>query len=246
MQMMHNLSFLGMFLAALSMSLGHCVGMCGGIVSAFSQIRFSKVTSFSYQLACHALYNAGRISAYMLLGAIAAGLGHSLSVSMGFRGVLFISMGIILIGLALLGARMEKLSFQIPFISFLMKKTLQSQNILGLYFLGVLNGFLPCMMVYSFLASAILGHSAFMGAMLGLSFGLGTSVPLFLMGVFLSKISISYRKFFNLLSKGLMGVFGLYILYMGIMLINHQNPHAMHHSSETTQHDHKETHSHEH
>ncbi|MCQ2762586.1 sulfite exporter TauE/SafE family protein, partial [Helicobacter pylori] len=38
MQMMQNLSFLGMFLAALSMSLGHCVGMCGGIVSAFSQI----------------------------------------------------------------------------------------------------------------------------------------------------------------------------------------------------------------
>ncbi|GAA8757038.1 hypothetical protein Hpoki52_09910 [Helicobacter pylori] len=35
MQMMHNLSFLGMFLVALSMSLGHCVGMCGGIVSAF-------------------------------------------------------------------------------------------------------------------------------------------------------------------------------------------------------------------
>ncbi len=81
-----------------------------------------------------------------------------------------------------------------------------------------------------------------MGAMLGLSFGLGTSVPLFLMGVFLSKISVSYRKFFNLLSKGLMGVFGLYILYMGIMLINHQNPHAMHHSSETTQHDHKGMH----
>ncbi|GHR18418.1 hypothetical protein VN0443_14650 [Helicobacter pylori] len=62
------------------------------------------------------------------------------------------------------------------------------------------------------------------------------------MGVFLSKISISYRKFFNLLSKGLMGVFGLYILYMGIMLINHQNPHAMHHSNETTQHDHKGMH----
>ncbi|GAA7232566.1 sulfite exporter TauE/SafE family protein [Helicobacter pylori] len=246
MQMTHNLSFLGMFLVALSMSLGHCVGMCGGIVSAFSQIKFSKVTSFSYQLTCHALYNVGRISTYMFLGAIVAGLGHSLSVSMGFRGVLLMSMGVVLILLALLGARMEKLSFQTPFISFLMKKTLQSQNILGLYFLGVLNGFLPCMMVYSFLASVILSHSAFMGAMLGLSFGLGTSVPLFLMGIFLSKISISYRKFFNLLSKGLMGVFGLYVLYMGIMLINHQTPHAMHYQNNTTQHDHQGMHSHEH
>ncbi len=236
MQMMHHLSFLGMFLAALSMSLGHCVGMCGGIVSAFSQIRFSKITSFSYQLTCHALYNVGRISTYMLLGAITAGLGHSLSVSMGFRGILLMSMGVVLILLALLGSKAEKLSFQIPFISFLMKKTLQSQNILGLYFLGVLNGFLPCMMVYSFLASVILSHSAFMGAMLGLSFGLGTSMPLFLMGIFLSKISISYRKFFNLLSKSLMGVFGLYVLYMGIMLISHQTPHAMHYQSDMMHH----------
>ncbi|WP_199766332.1 sulfite exporter TauE/SafE family protein [Helicobacter acinonychis] len=231
MQMMQNLSFLGMFLAALSMSLGHCVGMCGGIVSAFSQIRFSKTTNFSYQLTCHALYNLGRISTYMLLGAMVAGLGHSISVGMGFRGALLMSMGIVLILLALLGSKVEKLSFEIPFISLLMKKTLQSQSVLGLYFLGVLNGFLPCMMVYSFLASVILSHSAFTGAMLGLSFGLGTSVPLFLMGIFLSKISASYRKFFNLLSKSLMGVFGLYVLYMGIMLINHQIPHVMHHQN---------------
>ncbi|RVZ03969.1 sulfite exporter TauE/SafE family protein, partial [Helicobacter pylori] len=83
-------------------------------------------------------------------------------------------------------------------------------------------------------------------AMLGLSFGLGTSVPLFLMGIFLSKISTSYRKFFNLLSKILMGVFGLYVVYMGIMLINHKMPHAMHHQNSTTQHDHKGAHSHDH
>lgn len=134
MQMMQNLSFLGMFLAALSMSLGHCVGMCGGIVSAFSQIRFSKVTSFSYQLTCHALYNVGRISTYMLLGAITAGLGHSLSVSMGFRGVLLMSMGIVLIFLALLGAKAEKLSFSIPFISFLMKKPCNLKTFWGCIF----------------------------------------------------------------------------------------------------------------
>lgn len=29
-----------------------------------------------------------------------------------------------------------------------------------------------------------------------------------------------------------MGVFGLYVLYMGIMLINHKMPHAMHHQSD--------------
>ncbi|MGL2341971.1 sulfite exporter TauE/SafE family protein, partial [Helicobacter pylori] len=77
-----------------------------------------------------------------------------------------------------------------------------------------------------------------------LSFGLGTSVPLFLMGVFLSKISTSYRKFFNLLSKGLMGVFGLYVLYMGIMLISHQAPHAMHHQNNATPQ--QESHFHDH
>ncbi|WP_104747962.1 sulfite exporter TauE/SafE family protein [Helicobacter cetorum] len=237
---LEHLSFLGMFLAALSMSLGHCVGMCGGIVSAFSQIRFSKVTSFSYQFICHALYNLGRISTYMLLGAIVAGLGNVISVSMFFKGVLFISMGVFLILLALLGTKIEKLGFQISFISTLIKKTLRSQSVLALYILGVLNGFLPCMMVYMFLASVALSHSVLMGAMLGLAFGLGTSVPLFLMGMILSRLS--YRKFFNVVSKILIFVFGVYVFYMGVMLINHKMPHSNHHqsnhSSEIHQHEH--------
>ncbi|AFI05385.1 sulfite exporter TauE/SafE family protein [Helicobacter cetorum] len=236
---LEHLSFLAMFLGALSMSIGHCVGMCGGIVSAFSQMRFSKATSFSYQLTCHALYNLGRISSYMLLGAIVAGLGNALSISMFFKGVLFISMGVLLILLALLGAKIEKLGFQVPFISTLIKKTLRSQSVLALYVLGVLNGFLPCMMVYSFLASVALSHSVFMGAMLGLAFGLGTSMPLFLMGMLLGRLS--YRKFFNIVSKILVFVFGVYVLYMGVMLINHKMPHSNHqydHSNEFHQHEH--------
>lgn len=41
-----------------------------------------------------------------------------------------------------------------------------------------------------------------------------------------------------------MGVFGLYVLYMGIMLINHQAPHMMHHQNNATPH--QESHFHDH
>ena len=50
----------------------HCVGMCGGIVTAFSVVRFGKPFSFwPRQLA----FNAGRISTYAALGAAAGALG---------------------------------------------------------------------------------------------------------------------------------------------------------------------------
>lgn len=39
------------------------------------------------------------------------GLGYSFSVSMGFRGVLLMSMGVVLIFLVFLGVKVEKLSF---------------------------------------------------------------------------------------------------------------------------------------
>lgn len=66
-----------------------------------------------------------------------------------------------------------------------------------------------------------------MGVMLGFFFGFGISMLLFLMGIFLSKIFVFYRKFFNFLFKILMGVFGFYIFYMGIMFINYKMLYVM-------------------
>ena len=58
----------------------HCIGMCGGIVSAFSMgiaddLRSAPKSLFSYQLA----YNSGRICSYVLVGLLAGTLGSGLA-----------------------------------------------------------------------------------------------------------------------------------------------------------------------
>jgi sulfite exporter TauE/SafE len=56
----------------------HCVGMCGGIVSALSlSIDQPKKTPLSFLLA----YNVGRILSYVIAGAIAGGLGALLAAN---------------------------------------------------------------------------------------------------------------------------------------------------------------------
>src|SRR3954470_13430194 len=58
----------------------HCIGMCGGIVAAFSSrasnvIRAPREKRSSKSIATLSLFNAGRVSAYTLGGAVAGALG---------------------------------------------------------------------------------------------------------------------------------------------------------------------------
>ncbi|CCF79886.1 membrane protein, putative [Helicobacter bizzozeronii CCUG 35545] len=73
------MELLAYFINGSLMSLGHCVGMCGGIVLAYCQSKFNPTTSLKQQILGHALYSLGRISMYVLVGILA---------SLGFRGFL--------------------------------------------------------------------------------------------------------------------------------------------------------------
>ena len=55
----------------------HCVGMCGGIVAAFSFRADGNAPPFRMHLA----YNLGRVSSYVLFGALAGALGASLKLA---------------------------------------------------------------------------------------------------------------------------------------------------------------------
>ncbi|MDH5396405.1 MAG: sulfite exporter TauE/SafE family protein, partial [Gammaproteobacteria bacterium] len=77
--MIEEISYFSAFVIGL-MSGVHCVGMCGGIVSALSmgvnkQTHSSSSSYFSMLLA----YNFGRLLSYMLAGALMGGIGWMLS-----------------------------------------------------------------------------------------------------------------------------------------------------------------------
>jgi sulfite exporter TauE/SafE len=75
----------------------HCAGMCGPLAMALPVNRDKPASMFAGRL----LYNAGRITTYMLLGLVAGLLGHALSIA-GFQKTLSIGSGILILLVAIL------------------------------------------------------------------------------------------------------------------------------------------------
>jgi sulfite exporter TauE/SafE len=160
----------GMF--ALGIASGvHCVGMCGGIVTAFNVVEFrSRSSLFLRQL----LFNAGRISSYAVAGAVAGTAGLLLSLQNSLY--LFANVVLILVGLHLAGfgalLRLERLGG--PLWRRLQPLAARASATGNPYFAGLLWGWLPCGLVYAALAISVSGGNAFSGSAAMLAFGLGT------------------------------------------------------------------------
>ncbi len=187
---MSALSLFPVFMVGLLGSV-HCVGMCGGIVSAFSALPAASrpfpvalVVQRPADGAARALaYNTGRIASYMVAGAMAGVSG------MQAGGYWLANLMLVALGLYLMNAwngltRLEVLGRGLwrhaqPLIKSLMPYDSQ----LKMLALGGLWGWLPCGMVYSVLLTAMLTGSAAGGAAVMLAFGLGTLPVLLAMGL---------------------------------------------------------------
>jgi sulfite exporter TauE/SafE len=175
--------FLLAMLALGAVSSVHCVGMCGGIVSAFSLGRVIPIRKIrpSPRLAA---FNAGRISTYGALGAASGTLGAALEAQV----VLYViaNIAVVLAGLHLLGvgplSRLEVLAA--PGWRRL-QALLPSRHP---YFAGLLWGLLPCGLVYGALAAAAFAGSPAAGAAAMLAFGAGTLPLLLVAGLGIARL----------------------------------------------------------
>jgi len=222
--MVATIAFLG--------SLGHCTGMCGGFVVAYTSAKVSEEWKKLYSGVAHFLYNIGRVSSYVILGVIFGYLGSIISVSMQTKGFLFLFVGIIMIlmGLSLLGKLkfLNSIEFSIESSNFFKRsfaKLMSSKTLFSFYFLGMLNGFIPCGFTYFFLAVAVATTSALQGALVMLIFGLSTIPILFMLGFVVS--FLKQGKFRNIMMKiasVTIILFGLFTGFKAIMLINGKMP----------------------
>ena len=202
---------------ALGLATGlHCVGMCGGIVAAFSARRTIPIAPAPRPRTL--VFNAGRVATYALLGAAAGALGGAVPVMQGAlpaQTMLFVlaNAALILAGLYLAGAgrllgRLEGLAAPLwrrvqPAALGLMR----ARSPLGTFGAGMLWGLLPCAMVYGALAAATLGGGAGGGALAMAAFGAGTLPWLLGAGVLAGRLR-RWRAAAGLFVLG-MGVFGL-------------------------------------
>ena len=68
-------------------SLGHCSGMCGGFIVAYTAKKIRRGDSPLQQNINHLLYNLGRIVAYVLIGGFSGFLGATVFMTQTTRGV---------------------------------------------------------------------------------------------------------------------------------------------------------------
>lgn len=169
-------------LAAFSLGLfgsPHCLGMCGGIVTAFG-LSMQGLTP-ARKAVLVASYHAGRLASYALLGVVASGVGMALfaplmhqSAPRMLLGAVLIVIGLTLLGVPLL-ARLERVGARLwQSMAPVRKRVLPMDSVPKALLAGLLWGLLPCGMVYGALMLAVANHDTATGAALMLAFGLGT------------------------------------------------------------------------
>lgn len=222
--MLSDVSYLSAFLVGLLGGV-HCVGMCGGIVAALSLGLPSRPGQGpARNLPLTLAYNLGRIASYTVAGALFGGIGALAVQASGLRSaqtVLLVvaSLFMVALGLYLAGwwrglTRVEQVGARLwRYLEPLGRRLLPVRTPARALMLGALWGWLPCGLVYSVLVWAISSGDAISGALLLLSFGLGTLPNLLAMGLFSNWISAQVRKpWVRQLAGVLVAGFGLWTL----------------------------------
>jgi sulfite exporter TauE/SafE len=238
-----DITLLSAFLVGLLGST-HCLGMCGGIVSALTfglrdDIRRSPWRLGPYLLA----YNAGRISSYVvagfIAGAVGAGVFGALPSSTTRWAVKLVTGGfMIALGLYLAGwwpglQILEKWGGPVwKRIEPLGRRLLPVNHPLKALAFGLVWGWLPCGMVYAALAWALAAGSATQGALLMLAFGLGTLPMLLAIGGAAEWLKNIVRSPWVRRGAGLtVLLFGLFTIFAPAGHAGHGTDHAGHASS---------------
>ena len=174
----------------------HCVGMCGPIALSLGVESRNKVKFTLRNLT----YQFGRITTYTILGALLGIIEESFSF-VGFQNYLSILIGVMMIVMVMIPKFYENGATHLRPINALMIKIkitlgkyLIKKDSSSLYIIGLLNGLLPCGMVYASLTAAVGLGSIYKSALFMFFFGLGTLPLMFATVLFGNFLSVKQRQ----------------------------------------------------
>ncbi|MBK9737261.1 MAG: sulfite exporter TauE/SafE family protein [Saprospiraceae bacterium] len=198
----------------------HCIGMCGplaiGMLSRKHEVGLRSVLSST-------TYNLGRTISYITIGAGFGLMGSAISL-VGIQKVISISLGLIMILFFLFSINPDQLISKQPLLHLLYSKVSRSLNLLtqrsdniSPINLGIINGFLPCGLVYLAVAGA-LSLSNLWGSMgFMFFFGLGTFPAMLGMTLGYQSIGQSFKPVFRKLYPIITLFMGIYLIYRGVL-----------------------------
>lgn len=217
-----------LFASGLAGGIGHCVGMCGPVVAAFS---FNRAEGGGIRP--HLLYHLGRVTTYSMVGGVAGFTGSFLDVAaviapyqravLTATGILIALAGLVLGGwLPGGGAARVGGAGLIPRAC----RLLAGEGTAGAHFpLGLVLGFLPCGLVYAALLAAARegmeagdhGGGFFRGFLVMALFGAGTVPALLVVGKAAGALSVRTRTGLSRLSAALVALAGAILAVRGIL-----------------------------
>lgn len=205
------LGFLGSF---------HCVGMCGPLALSLPVQHLNGIQKVFGIL----FYNFGRVITYAFLGLIFGIIGKTFSF-FGAQQLLSIVLGLLLI-VAFLLTIFQKRVFKNPkwqagwnkMITQKMLPFFKKRNPFFLIIIGLLNGLLPCGLVYLAIAGALSFSSATDAAVFMASFGLGTLPAMATLSFAGGIMTLSIRNKVKKLTPYIMGFMGLLLVLRGMNL----------------------------
>lgn len=177
----------------------HCIGMCGAFALAIGAGGRSWLDNALRQ----GVYTLGRIFTYGCGGLTAAFLGSQLQRQLPLwipaQSLLSIFAGIILTaqGLAILGLPWLRLNGAAKPASCqaatAFRTIMMSPSLLAVFLAGVATGFLPCALVYAYLALAARSGDLLTGTLLMAAMGAGTAPLMILSGLGMSSLRLTTR-----------------------------------------------------
>ncbi|GLB48899.1 sulfite exporter TauE/SafE family protein [Neptunitalea lumnitzerae] len=205
------LGFLGSF---------HCVGMCGPIAFMLPLDRNNQVKKFLQILS----YHTGRFISYATIGAIFGMLGTGFYLS-GYQQQLSIFVGVLMILTVITPQHLlQKVRITQPIYKLISKlksalgKQFKKRSFSSLFTIGLLNGLLPCGLVYMAVFGALaLGNPIESGLYMVL-FGMGT-LPLMSVAAYLGNfLNVTTRKRIQKLVPVFIAIIGVFFILRGLGL----------------------------
>jgi len=196
----------------------HCTGMCGPIALSLPL----RGNSFWQKTTGGLLYNIGRTITYGIMGAFFGLIGQGFHL-LGFQQSISILMGIFMIVSVMLPFLFRNhIPGNFEFFTAPLRRAIQRmfrmRSYAGLFLIGLLNGLLPCGLVYLAIAGAIGTGSVYTGIAFMVLFGLGTLPVMLLISWLGNVISISFRNKMNKVIPYIVVFIGALFILRGLSL----------------------------
>jgi uncharacterized protein len=198
----------------------HCVGMCGPIALT---VPYNSNNDASRWLAI-AKYLLGKTITYTIAGMLFGLLGRQL-VLIGLQQILSIVLGTILLLIVVL-MLFRSHAYHTSFIQQIISnklipvfgKLLKNPTGTTAFLLGMLNGLLPCGLVYMGLLGATATGTALTGALFMFWFGIGTIPVMFSFLVLANRFSFSFRQKIKNATPYFIAIAGVMLILRGLNL----------------------------